>query len=172
MIPILNPDAGLLPGYAAYLEALRDTGFEGEIQIDYGTRLITATDNSVYQILPQAVAFPKHSEDVQRALGLLATPAFSAIKVSPRGGGTGTNGQSLCDGVVFDLSRHMNRIVELDVAGSGKGRSRKSLGAPSSSASASARTPMKHAAADAKTVHAERCRRSTGRSRFVMIALQ
>src|SRR5688500_7290221 len=58
MIPILNPDAGLLPGYTAYLEALRETGFEGEIQIDYATRLVTATDNSVYQILPQAVAFP------------------------------------------------------------------------------------------------------------------
>lgn len=115
MIPILNPDSGLLPGYTAYLDALRAAGFEGEIQIDYATRLVTATDNSVYQILPQAVAFPKHTLDVQRALRLLGTPEFRSIKVSPRGGGTGTNGQSLCDGVVFDLSRHMNQIIEVDL---------------------------------------------------------
>jgi len=115
MIPILNPDSGLLPGYTAYLEALRSTGFEGEIQIDYATRLVTATDNSVYQIVPQAVVFPKHARDVERALTLLGTQEFRAIKVSPRGGGTGTNGQSLCDGVIFDLSRHMNRIVEVDL---------------------------------------------------------
>lgn len=116
MIPILKPDSGLQPGYAAYLDALRAAGFEGEIQIDYATRLVTATDNSVYQIVPQAVAFPKHALDVQRALKLLRTPEFRTIKVSPRGGGTGTNGQSLCDGVIFDLSRHLNRIVELDLA--------------------------------------------------------
>ena len=117
MIPILNPERGLEPGYTAYLEALGAAGFEGEIQVDYATRLVTATDNSVYQIVPQAVAFPKHALDVQRALKLLGTPAFRSIKVSPRGGGTGTNGQSLCDGVIFDLSRHMNRILELDLTG-------------------------------------------------------
>ncbi|HEY6726335.1 MAG TPA: FAD-binding and (Fe-S)-binding domain-containing protein [Polyangiaceae bacterium] len=115
MIPILKPDSGLQPEYTAYLDALRTAGFEGEIQVDYATRLVTATDNSVYQIVPQAVAFPKHALDVQRALKLLGTLEFRNIKVSPRGAGTGTNGQSLCDGVIFDLSRHLNRIVEVDL---------------------------------------------------------
>jgi FAD/FMN-containing dehydrogenase len=31
------------------------------------------------------------------------------VAITPRGGGTGTNGQSLTDGIVVDLSRHMNR---------------------------------------------------------------
>ncbi|MDP1007242.1 FAD-binding oxidoreductase, partial [Klebsiella pneumoniae] len=35
--------------------------------------------------------------------------------LTPRGGGTGTNGQSLTDGLVVDVSRHMNRILEIDV---------------------------------------------------------
>jgi hypothetical protein len=34
--------------------------------------------------------------------------------LTARGGGTGTNGQSLTDGIVVDLSRHMNRILEID----------------------------------------------------------
>ena len=33
---------------------------------------------------------------------------------APRGGGTGTNGQSLTDGLVVDVSRHMNRILEIN----------------------------------------------------------
>ncbi|BBI54425.1 hypothetical protein HORIV_68460 [Vreelandella olivaria] len=35
--------------------------------------------------------------------------------LTPRGGGTGTNGQSLTDGIVVDISRYMNRILEIDV---------------------------------------------------------
>ena len=38
------------------------------------------------------------------------------VAMVPRGGGTGTNGQSLTDGLVVDVSRHMNRILEIDVA--------------------------------------------------------
>ncbi|EGH17661.1 oxidoreductase, FAD-binding protein, partial [Pseudomonas savastanoi pv. glycinea str. race 4] len=37
------------------------------------------------------------------------------VVLTPRGGGTGTNGQSLTDGVVVDLSRHMNNILEINV---------------------------------------------------------
>src|SRR3954462_1600946 len=41
-------------------------------------------------------------------------PRFHGLKLAPRGGGTGTNGQSLTDGLVVDVSRHMNRILEID----------------------------------------------------------
>ena len=38
----------------------------------------------------------------------------SGVTIAPRGGGTGTNGQSLTDGLVVDVSRHMNRILEIN----------------------------------------------------------
>ena len=44
------------------------------------------------------------------------TRASPTVKLAPRGGGTGTNGQSLTDGLVVDVSRHMNRILEINVA--------------------------------------------------------
>ena len=47
---------------------------------------------------------------------IAAEPRFRALKLAPRGGGTGTNGQSLTDGLVVDLSRNMNRILEIDPA--------------------------------------------------------
>ena len=37
------------------------------------------------------------------------------VKFSARGGGTGTNGQSLTDGIVVDMSRYMNQILEINV---------------------------------------------------------
>ena len=98
-----------------YLEELRQSEFSGDIQQDYGTRLVTSTDNSIYQVLPQAVVFPKNSKDIQSVLEICDHPQFrQIIKITPRGGGTGTNGQSLTDGIVLDCSRYMNRILEIN----------------------------------------------------------
>lgn len=116
MIPRLAADGGLRPDYRDLLHELRSQGFRGEIRTDYATRLVSATDNSVYQVLPQAVVFPAAAEDVELLLRLLQRPTFRQIKVSPRGGGTGTNGQSLCDGLIVDLSRNLRRILDVDVA--------------------------------------------------------
>ena len=101
--------------YAAFLDALRASGFRGQFSTDYGTRTVLATDNSIYQRLPQAAVFPLDADDVAKVAALMAEPRFRQIKLTPRGGGTGTNGQSLTDGIVVDLSRHMNRILEINV---------------------------------------------------------
>lgn len=74
-----------------------------------------STDNSIYQRLPQAVIFPAHGRDVQRVAELLEKPEHTDVALTARGGGTGTNGQSLTDGVVMDVSRHMNQILEINV---------------------------------------------------------
>lgn len=101
--------------YPDFLEALRAAGFRGQLSADYATRTVLATDNSIYQRLPQAAVFPQDAEDVARIAALMAEPRFKAVKLTPRGGGTGTNGQSLTDGIVVDLSRHMNSILEINV---------------------------------------------------------
>ncbi len=99
---------------AAFLDALRVAGLEGEIDVSHATRTVLATDNSIYQRRPTAAIFPRNAADVERIARLLAEERFRSVVVSPRGGGTGTNGQSLTDGIVVDLSRHMNRIIEID----------------------------------------------------------
>ncbi|MGM1052162.1 MAG: FAD-binding and (Fe-S)-binding domain-containing protein [Pseudomonadota bacterium] len=101
--------------YLRFLEALREAGFEGEIAPDYAARTVQATDNSIYQRLPQAVLYPQHAEDLERLARLAGKPEHRRVVLTPRGGGTGTNGQSLTDGLVVDVSRHMNAILEIDV---------------------------------------------------------
>lgn len=79
-----------------------------------GDRNVFATDNSIYQVEPAGIVFPKNVADLKRIAQALARPEFSAVTIAPRGGGTGTNGQSLTSGIVVDCSRHMNRILDID----------------------------------------------------------
>lgn len=100
--------------YSEFLQALRSLGFRGQLSADYATRTVLATDNSIYQRLPQAVVFPEDAQDVAYVATLMGEVRFRRIKLTPRGGGTGTNGQSLTEGIVVDLSRHMNQILEIN----------------------------------------------------------
>ncbi len=43
-----------------------------------------------------------------------AEPRFKSLIFTPRGGGTGTNGQALNGGIIVDMSRYMNRIIEIN----------------------------------------------------------
>lgn len=114
MLPRLDTHSDVDAVVLQYLDALRAAGFRGDIETQYASRFAVATDNSVYQQLPQAVVHPRTTEDV-RLIGKLAhQPAYERITFSPRGGGTGTNGQSLTKGIVVDLSRHMNQVLEIN----------------------------------------------------------
>lgn len=116
MIPRLDPKEHLPALYREYLDELRSAGFVGEIRTDYATRLVTATDNSVYQVVPLGVVFPESEGDVAVALRLAHAERFRGVKLSPRGGGTGTNGQSLCDGIIVDVSRHFRAVLETNLS--------------------------------------------------------
>ncbi|MGV2987161.1 FAD-binding and (Fe-S)-binding domain-containing protein [Vibrio sp. E150_011] len=114
MLPRLSTQSDINPTVVVFLQQLKQKGFTGDIETQYSSRLAVATDNSVYQVLPQAVVHPKTTQDVQIVGELSSLESFQSIQFSPRGGGTGTNGQSLTSGIVVDLSRHMNRVLEIN----------------------------------------------------------
>jgi FAD/FMN-containing dehydrogenase/Fe-S oxidoreductase len=88
--------------------------FSGEILEDAFSRGRYATDASIYQMMPAAVAFPQSSEDISAAL---AAARDTGLPVTGRGGGTSQCGQTVNSGLILDNSRHLNRILEIDVAG-------------------------------------------------------
>ncbi|QDJ13192.1 hypothetical protein CEP45_04715 [Mergibacter septicus] len=98
-----------------YLMALKEQQFAGDIAASYAERLSLATDNSVYQQLPQAILFPKDIADLVRITRLAQREKFRALQFTPRGGGTGTNGQSLNKTLIIDLSRYFTQILELNI---------------------------------------------------------
>jgi len=115
VIPALHAAEQTVSLAVDYLAELRLRGFEGDIAQGHADRTVFATDNSIYQLAPQAILFPRHESDVARIAKLAGEPRFSSLTFTPRGGGTGTNGQSLTEGVSVDLSRYMNAILEINV---------------------------------------------------------
>ncbi|CAD7286482.1 FAD-binding and (Fe-S)-binding domain-containing protein [Campylobacter suis] len=97
-----------------FLQALDSQNFGGDIAKTYSERLSMATDNSVYQLLPEAILYPKDTNDVTLIAKLANLPKFNTLSFTPRGGGTGTNGQALNKNIIVDLSRYMNKILHFD----------------------------------------------------------
>ncbi len=71
-----------------------------------------ATDASFYQVMPVGVVVPRTTEDALRALAIARDDGRT---VTPRGGGTSQCGQTVNRGLVVDVSKHLNRILSLDV---------------------------------------------------------
>ncbi len=88
----------------------------GELYYDTSTtheaiRRLYATDASVYQELPLAVALPRHAEDIKR---LIAFAARHKITLIPRAAGTSLAGQVVGNGLVVDISKHFDKILEIN----------------------------------------------------------
>ncbi len=58
MIPQISQAPGLVQLVLDFLQALKQQGFTGDTATNYADRLTMATDNSIYQLLPDAVVFP------------------------------------------------------------------------------------------------------------------
>lgn len=84
----------------------------GEVYFDSFNRGRYATDASFYQIMPAGVVVPKTVEEALRALAICRDQGRI---VTPRGGGTSQCGQTVNNGIVIDFSKHLNRIISLDV---------------------------------------------------------
>lgn len=115
MIPRIDQTSPVQALYLSFINTLRERGFTGDLNPDYANRTVLATDNSIYQVLPQGVLYPRATADVVLITKLSQEFQFQNIVLSPRGGGTGTNGQSLTDGLVVDTSKYMNQILEINV---------------------------------------------------------
>jgi FAD/FMN-containing dehydrogenase/Fe-S oxidoreductase len=90
--------------------ALRND-LEGEFFTDETTRKLYATDASAYREIPLAVAIPKSDKDLVTLIRFAAANHTSLI---PRTAGTSLAGQVVGAGIVVDVSKHFNRIIEIN----------------------------------------------------------
>lgn len=82
------------------------------VALDNRTRQLYATDASIYQIVPAAVAFPRSAEQARAAI---LAAAGDGLAVTPRGAGSGLAGGAIGDGLIIDFSRHNRQIADLDL---------------------------------------------------------
>jgi FAD/FMN-containing dehydrogenase/Fe-S oxidoreductase len=92
--------------------------FSGELYYqdstrDQAMRLVYATDASVYQEKPLAVALPKTLDDLRHLIRLADEQQVTLI---PRAAGTSLAGQVVGSGIVVDISKHFNQVLEVNQA--------------------------------------------------------
>lgn len=84
---------------------------KGDIFTDNTTRKLYATDASAYRELPLAVAIPKDKDDLVTLVKFAQENQTSLI---PRTAGTSLAGQVVGDGIVVDVSKHFNKVIEIN----------------------------------------------------------
>jgi FAD/FMN-containing dehydrogenase/Fe-S oxidoreductase len=83
-----------------------------EVALDNLTRQLYATDASIYQVEPLAVAFPRSTK---QACAIIQAASQASIPVIPRGAGTGLAGGAIGEGLVVDFSRYNKSISDIDL---------------------------------------------------------
>lgn len=74
-------------------------------------KIAYATDASVYREIPYGVAYPAKVADIQE---LMRTAKEKGVDLIPRAGGTSIAGQVVGSGIVADISKHWNKILEIN----------------------------------------------------------
>lgn len=84
---------------------------EGDLFTDNVQRVLYSTDASQYKEMPLAVTRPKTKDDIKK---IIAFARANGTSVIPRGAGTSLAGQVVGPGIVMDISKYMNRIIEFN----------------------------------------------------------
>ena len=91
-------------------KALRLAGLEAHD--DAGTRAMYSSDASLYRITPLVVVRPRHVDEVAAALSVARE---TGTPLTSRGAGTSVAGNAVGRGIVLDFSRHLDRVLSIDV---------------------------------------------------------
>jgi FAD/FMN-containing dehydrogenase len=72
-------------------------------------------DASLYRVMPQVVVAPEDAEDIAALVRFVSERKGRGedISLTPRAAGTDMSGGPLGDSIILDMTRHMNRFLEL-----------------------------------------------------------
>jgi FAD/FMN-containing dehydrogenase/Fe-S oxidoreductase len=91
-------------------EELHDK-IKGDIFTDSLHKKMYATDASAYREIPQAVVFPNDFDDIKTCINFAYKHKTTII---PRAAGTSLAGQVVGNGIVIDITRNFNKILEIN----------------------------------------------------------
>ncbi len=97
-------------------EKLQQTGFGGELDDSQATREFYSHDASMFEIIPEVVASPKTSEDVQRLVKFVADNKKTnpELSLTARSAGTDMSGAAINDSIIVDFNKHLNQLISVD----------------------------------------------------------
>ncbi len=97
------------------LEILKKN-FKGDIEQSEETLDKYSHDASLFEVVPEAVVFPKDSTDVQALVQYVLAQRKNdpSISITARSAGTDMSGGPLNESIILDTTRYMNKIVSVD----------------------------------------------------------
>ncbi len=87
--------------------------FRGEIAQDPQTLSIYSRDASLFEVRPRLVLFPQDRDDVKRIVSFVREHKEEKLSITCRAGGSDMSGGPLGEGIILDMTRHMNRVLEI-----------------------------------------------------------
>lgn len=98
-----------------FIDALRDAGFEGDI--DYSDIMLDeySHDASMFEIRPSLIVAPKHTEDVQRLVSVAKSlkGKLTNLSLTGRGAGTDMSGGAINESVIVDFKKYFTKIESI-----------------------------------------------------------
>lgn len=107
-----SSDARPSPDAVAALERELRANLRGEVYFDPMSCGLHATDASHYQMMPAGVTVPRDEAD---CIAAVAAAGRCGVPITPRGGATSLSGQTFGTGLVLDVSKYLNQVLELNV---------------------------------------------------------
>src|SRR3989344_2408834 len=100
---------------AKLVEELKKT-ISGEVETDEETLKLYSHDASLFEVMPQAVVFPKNSQDVEKLVQFVSSHKNEdkSLSLTGRSAGTDMSGGSINDSIIVDFQKYMNNLVEIN----------------------------------------------------------
>jgi FAD/FMN-containing dehydrogenase len=88
---------------------------EGEVFADDATRELYARDASLFEVLPEAVIFPKNKEDVEKIVAYVRDNKGqdNTLSITARSAGTDMSGGPLNNSIIIDFTKYVNKIISV-----------------------------------------------------------
>jgi FAD/FMN-containing dehydrogenase/Fe-S oxidoreductase len=84
----------------------------GDVDDSVLTRALYSSDASLYRVVPQVVVRPRHVDELVATVAVAST---FGVPLTMRGAGTSIAGNAIGTGIVVDVAKHLNRVLEIDV---------------------------------------------------------
>ena len=83
----------------------------GELRFSKNDRILYSTDSSIFKVEPTGVVIPGSTEDVANVVRYCHE---NKIPITARGAGSGLAGGAINTGVIIDITKYMNRTLEIN----------------------------------------------------------
>ncbi len=85
---------------------------EGEVYDDDVTRCVYSVDASIFEVTPSCIVIPKSKLDLIKAIKVAKK---HQVPITVRGAATGITGGCLGNGMIIDVSKYLNKIIEINI---------------------------------------------------------